>query len=139
MPIPRHLRHPGVVGPRQHDVVVEVALDEQEWRLLRQHFQWLGPARISDQKAVVIGYDDAEDFRRDVDRLVSLVQTRSPMPPRDWRRLLISVELLFGSSVLGCGLDWSTVSGISDEDSAMTLRALQRKLVGVVHRRSEAR
>jgi hypothetical protein len=50
------------------------------------------------------------------------------MTADDWRRVLLSVEIVFASDVVGSGLDWRITSGISDEESVGLLRGLQRKL-----------
>jgi hypothetical protein len=45
-----------------------------------------------------------------------------------WRQVLLAVEVVFASDVVGSGLDWRITSGISDEESIAILRGLQRKL-----------
>ncbi len=42
--------------------------------------------------------------------------------------MLLAVEIVFASDVVGSGLDWATTSGIPDEESIAILRRLQRKL-----------
>jgi hypothetical protein len=129
----RSLWHPD--GVSSGDDVVVVPLDDDEWRLLRQVFQWGGPARMLDDTAVLVGYDNAGAFYSDRTRLIRLVDERRGLAPEDWRRLVVSTELLFASNVVGCGLDWSTVSGIRDDEAIMLLRSVQRKLLDVAGRR----
>jgi hypothetical protein len=116
------------VTARREEVAVDVPLNDDEWAMLYQHLQWGGPARASDEAASLIGYESAFNLKDDVARLLALVRTRSPMLPRDWRRLLVSIELLFGSDTFGCGIEWATVTGIPDREAVASLRRLQRKL-----------
>jgi hypothetical protein len=44
--------------------------------------------------------------------------------------VLLAVEVVFVSDVVGAGVDWPIATGISDVDSIATLRRLQRKLAG---------
>jgi 3-keto-L-gulonate-6-phosphate decarboxylase len=37
---------------------------------------------------------------------------------------------VFASDFFGAGVDWATVTGLSDEETISILRRLQRKLVG---------
>jgi len=106
-------------------------LTNDEWAVLRQIIQWRGPARMTSNIARELKIERAQ-LSSEVTRLHELVEKRHPMPAVDWRRLLISAELLLGSGVLGCALDWSSVTGIPDQAAFATLRSLQRKLGGVV-------
>ena len=83
----------------------------------------------------MIGYDTAKALIADCQRLTDLIREAKPMTCLDWRRALISCELLFGSDVLGCGVEWQTVSGLRDEETITALRALERKLAGLVRAR----
>jgi len=109
----------------------EVDLTDVEWRVLRQHFQWGGPARCTDAIAPVIGYSHAAALYGDMRRLLDLVDGRQPMSCQDWHRLLVSAEILFGSDVIGCGVEWSIVSGMGDAETVVVLRGLQRKLLAL--------
>ncbi len=51
-----------------------------------------------------------------------------PMLPEDWRRLLLAVEVVFVSDVVGSGLDWSVTTGFPDGDRIALLRGIQRKM-----------
>lgn len=51
--------------------------------------------------------------------------------PRDWQRIQATVEIAFGSDVLGCAVEWSAVTGLPDIHTVTVLRDLQRKLIRV--------
>jgi hypothetical protein len=114
------------------DTTHVVDLTDVERGVLRQHFQWGGPAHCSDATAAVIGYATADDLHGDLPRLHKLVRDHEPMTCLDWRRLLVSGEILFGSDVLGCGLEWGTVTGFRDAETIAALRSLPRKLARIV-------
>jgi hypothetical protein len=108
-------------------------LSPVERRVLRNGIhQWLGPARCTDAVAVAIGFGSAAFVSDHVSRLLSLLDRNAPMPAADWRRLLISAEIMFRSGVLGCGLDWSIVTGLTDQETIVVLRGLERKLGSIV-------
>ncbi|UJP11521.1 hypothetical protein L2X99_08545 [Microbacterium sp. KUDC0406] len=88
--------------------------------------QWGGPARINDLVARVIGYDDAGAFCADHDRLRGALRSEEPLDARDTLRALIAVELVFVDDLFGAGVDWETVTGLSDAETAAMLRAIQR-------------
>jgi hypothetical protein len=93
--------------------------------------QWLGPAHCSDEMARVIGFADWADFAAHIRRLLLAIDEREPLSGEDWRRVLISAEMNFSSDIYGCGVEWSTVTGWSDEETVRALRSLQLKLVAV--------
>jgi len=125
----RDVRHVG-------DSHYEVDLTEDELALLRTGIsQWLGTARCSDAVAAVVGFADADDLRANVRRLLQALDAQAPLPASDWRRVLVSAEIIFGSDVLGCGVEWPTVTGLSDADSLTILRQLQRVLAALVRGR----
>jgi len=47
----------------------------------------------------------------------------------DWFRTLASTEIMFASDLFGAGVEWSIVTGLSDSESLMILRSVQRKLI----------
>lgn len=98
-------------------------------------FQWLGPARACDAVAAVVGFTDVADLQAHVPRLVAALDAGNPMTGRDWRRLLISTEIMFASDVLGCGVEWQTVTGYPDPDTLTVLRQLQRQCGALVRGR----
>ena len=49
----------------------------------------------------------------------------------DWRRALLATEIVFVSDVLGSGVDWSTTTGMDDDETVRMLSSVQRQLAGV--------
>lgn len=111
------------------DELVEVALTDQERRLLRCGLtEWGGPAQCTDAMAMAMGFNDLADFRVQQDRLHDAVENRQPLSMRDWSRALIATEIVFASDVVGSGLDWSTTTGLGDQETIELLRGIQRKM-----------
>jgi hypothetical protein len=54
------------------------------------------------------------------------------MSALEWTRTLAAAEISFASDIQGAGVEWSTVSGISDAEGIALLRQLQRKLGRIV-------
>lgn len=112
-------------------VVVDLTPDEAEV-LADGLRQWGGPVDASDEVARAIGFDDAATMHRDVVVLAAtLAGPRPALLPGDWCRALAAVEIAFGSDVLGCGREWSTVTGLTDAHTVAVLRGVQRKLIGI--------
>lgn len=108
---------------------VPVELNDDERRFLRAALlDWGGPANPTNELAVALGVRDAETLSADTWALWKVIESGSDLPPEDWRRVLLAVEVVFISDVVGSGLDWSVTSGFSDEDSIRILRGLQRRL-----------
>jgi len=61
-----------------------------------------------------------------MEQLRRSLEDGEPLSRRDWRRLLILMELIFASDTLGAGYEWQTVTG---RDDVTDLRLLY-KLVG---------
>lgn len=97
--------------------------------------QWLGPARCTDVVAVIIGFPNWDDFRAQIGPLVAALERSQPLTGEDWRRILVSAEVSFGSDVLGSGVEWPTLTGMADVETLDVLRGLQRKLAAVVRGR----
>jgi len=113
--------------------VVTVDLGDVEIDLLRQGLhQWGGPGRCTPELARAIGFDPATDVLNDALRLANSLEPTTAMTRIDWLRILASAEIGFASDIFGSGVEWSTVTGLSDEQSLTVLRGLQRKLIGVV-------
>ncbi|SCL60301.1 hypothetical protein GA0070606_3249 [Micromonospora citrea] len=53
---------------------------------------------------------------------------REPLTGSQWRKLLLSTEIVFASDVVGSGCDWSITTGLSDEETIKLLRVVQRKV-----------
>jgi hypothetical protein len=111
------------------DVPVAVELSDDERAFLRAALlDWGGPAKPTDEMAVALGSRDAASLSADTWGLWKRFEAEGALPPSVWRQVLLAVEVVFVSDVVGSGLDWSITSGISDADSIRILRGLQRKL-----------
>lgn len=114
---------PSVTAP------VAVPLTAEERTFLRHGVvEWWGPARCTDAFAVAMGFQSREHLHDDIARLRDALDAEMPMLPEDWRRLLLAVEVVFVSDVVGSGLDWSVTTGFPDGDSIALLRGIQRKM-----------
>lgn len=120
------------------DDLIQIELDERERRLLRCGIlEWGGPARCTDAMAIAIGFRSAADLLAQSDRLAGAVASGEAMSSLDWRRALLATEIAFASDVVGSGSDWSATTGLSDAVSLITLRSVQRKIIGDVRRRGD--
>ena len=100
--------------------------------LVRALLEWGGPAHASDELARGMGFAGDEDllergrsFRQDLRNDV-------PIEGADWARILLATEIVFASDVMGSGTEWSTTTGLTDEETIKALRGIQRKLGGVL-------
>lgn len=110
-------------------VPVSVPLTAEERTFLRHGVaEWWGPARCTDAFAVAMGFQSREHLHEDIARLKDSLEADMAMPPEDWRRLMLAVELVFASDVVGSGLDWAVTTGFSDGESIALLRGIQRKM-----------
>ena len=114
--------------------MVSVELTSEERELLRSGLlEWGGPARPTAELARAIGFVDLDDLWAQCQRLRELLAENQPLSRADWRRTLLATEIVFASDVLGSGVDWSSTSGLADDDTIRLLRAVQRKLAHAVH------
>ena len=116
----------GSVAASQLLTVNEIAL------LRRALLEWGGPARCSDEIAVGMGFDGAQDLYNQCHRLRAALGEGVPILPADWARTLLATEIVFVSDLAGSGFEWSTTTGFSDVTTIQTLRAIQRKLATTV-------
>ena len=102
--------------------------DEQEllWRGL---LEWGGPASPTKSMAVAMGFRDVSDLLKEGSRIRKDIRERRPLTYSDWRRALLATEIVFASDVVGSGVEWSTTTGLEDEETMRMLRSIQRKLV----------
>ena len=107
-----------------------VELNSQEIQLLQAGLaEWGGPAHMTADLAVALGFQGVDDFHAEARRISATIGRSLPMRPADWKRALLATEIAFASDVFGSGVEWSTTVGISDETTIRLLRQLQRKLV----------
>ena len=108
---------------------VHIQLNADERAVLRAGLlDWGGPARPTDALAVAMGFTDAAALPREALALWEHIDRSSSLTANDWRRVLLAVEVVFVSDVVGSGLDWHFTSGFSDAETIDLVRGLQRKL-----------
>ncbi len=116
------------------DELVKVDLCDAERQLVTRGLaEWGGPAHCTDALAIAMGFDGVRHFYTEARRLSTSIRTGQPLTATDWRRALIATEIVFASDVFGSGCDWSSTTGLTDEGTIGTLRALQRKLAGAAN------
>jgi hypothetical protein len=116
-----------------HAVVVETFVvsdltDEERYLLSRSLAEWGGPAHCTDALAAAMDFGSAAELLAEAQRLAPLIRAGRGLSRRDWRRALVSMEIVFASDVFGSGIDWSATVGRSDEETIRILRSLQRKI-----------
>lgn len=108
---------------------IQLDLTDHERGILRSGLvEWGGPARVTQELALAMGFRDQEDLFRDGDRLIAALETSDPMTPLDWARTILATEIVFASNLVGSGCDWSITTGFSDAETLLSLRAIQRKV-----------
>lgn len=113
------------------DETIELELTDAERGILRAGLlEWGGPANGTEQLAVAMGFNGANDLLVQRDRLAGALAAGAPLTRLDWARTLLATELAFISDIAGSGVDWSTTTGLSDTDSIKLLRSIQRKAAG---------
>jgi hypothetical protein len=78
-----------------------------------------------------MGFVDVRDLLTASKRIGDAIAQGTPVTASDLRRALVATEILFSSDVFGAGVEWETVTGLSDQETISLLRTLQRKIVGV--------
>ncbi len=118
------------------DEIVEIDLTAEEWRLLRSGLaEWGGPARCTNEMAVALGFEDRAHLSSETwERLLPEMDARQPLSRLDWLRVLLATEVVFASDVMGSGSEWPITVGVSDADTILMLRGLQRKIGREVRR-----
>lgn len=122
--------------------LVAIELADEERKVLRCGLdEWGGPARCTEALAVAMGFQSVADLHEDGSRLRAALIAGDPLSAGDWRRIVVATEIVFASDVFGSGIDWSTTTGFSDEETIVILRRLQRtiarELRGALHRRND--
>ncbi|XVU25091.1 hypothetical protein ACQPZJ_49225 [Actinoplanes sp. CA-054009] len=75
-----------------------------------------------------MGFTDAASLSSEARDLWQQIDRSSSLTAGDWRRVLLAVEIVFVSDVVGSGLDWRFTTGFSDAETVALIRAVQRKL-----------
>ncbi|MFJ8883370.1 hypothetical protein ACIRJR_08140 [Streptomyces sp. NPDC102402] len=111
----------------------QLTLTEEESRLLQQGLmEWCGPARCTEEFAVAMGFDSAQDLSRRGVSIRGALAEGETLDPMDWARALMATEIAFASDVVGSGYEWSTTTGWSDDTTVRVLRSAQLKLIRTV-------
>ncbi|MFE7407732.1 hypothetical protein [Isoptericola sp. NPDC057559] len=116
-----------------HDERPSSLLDPHEIALLsRALVEWGGPAHASDLLAQGMGFADGRTLVQRCAALGAELKQDVPLEAADWARVLLAVEIVFASDLVGSGTDWRTTTGMDDDDTIRLLRTIQRKLGRVV-------
>jgi hypothetical protein len=116
------------VEPDQH---IALGLTDEEQRfIVRALDEWGGPTRCTEEFAVAMGFLDVADFQAGRRRIAEELTTHGGLVPFDWGRALLAAEVVFASDVVGSGVDWSSTTTWTDEESIRLLRSIQRKVAG---------
>ena len=114
---------------------VDLGLTQDERRFIIDGLaQWGGPARPRREPAVLAGFTNAEEMDSGAERFQRALESEEPLSRRDWRRVVVLTELIFGSDTFGAGVEWETVTGRDEIADLRLLREVQRKLVAVCPR-----
>jgi hypothetical protein len=108
---------------------VKLTSDEREL-LARGLLTWGGPADPTPAILALMGFADQDDLHRRAPRIAAALRADEPLEPADQIRALSATEIVFVSDRHGAGVEWETVTGLSDEETIRLLRAVQRKLEG---------
>lgn len=111
------------------DGAVDLPITDVQRAILRRALlQWGGPATCSEELARAMGFRSVADLGAATRRLLAALRDGRPLPPADWVRLLLSAEIVVMSDVVGAGRDWAIVTGLSDAETLVALRGLQRQI-----------
>lgn len=111
----------------------DLGLSDEEVRLLRHGvMQWGGPARSTEALAVAMGFSGNADLFERCQIINKLLRDRGSLDALDWTRALFATEISFVSDIVGSGIEWSTTTGISDLQTVVALRSVQKKLLPIV-------
>jgi len=108
---------------------IAIALSETQRRLLRAGLaEWGGPATCTEELSRAMGFDSVHDLSIQSRRLRPMLSAGDALSALDWRRTLLATEIVFASSVVGSGCDWSITTGLTDEETLKELREVQRRI-----------
>src|SRR4051794_5251350 len=66
-------------------------------------------------------------FYSETRRLAATLASGTDLSSLDATRVLAAAEVAFASDVFGAGVEWETVTGMSDAETIKALRGIQRK------------
>jgi hypothetical protein len=110
------------------DLVTFELSDDERLLLWCGLHEWAGPARCTEELARAMGFESVANLLDESGRLMDAIQRGGALRRLDWCRILVATEIVFVSATFGSGHDWSVTTGIRDEQSLSTLRALQRRM-----------
>ena len=112
---------------------VDPGLSETERAILACGLiEWGGPASPTDALAHLLGFANKQALLDEGRAIAHTLRAGEPITPVDWHRALLATEIVFASDLVGSGIDWSTTTGFSDEETIRALRGAQRKLGQIV-------
>lgn len=115
--------------PMTESSLITIDLTERERLFIsRALYEWQGPAAWKPLPIDALGLADWDDFDQLVLRLSDTVQHGAPLSELDWARALFLTEISWASSLVGSGLDFSTVTDFDDIEAITLLRSIQRKI-----------
>lgn len=74
-----------------------------------------------------MGFSSGDRLPVEARTLRDRIDAGEALQPDDARRVLLAVEIVFASDVVGSSQDWRHTTGLSDEESIGLLRGIQRK------------
>lgn len=117
------------------DVIVISLTSDERSLLSRGLSEWGGPANPTDALARAMGFVSKEDlWRGEGRRLQEALDHGEPLALSQWRKALLATEIVFASDVMGSGVDWTTTTGLTDEETIKLLRVVQRKVTSAITR-----
>ena len=103
--------------------------DDERFLLSRGVMEWGGPARVTDELAVAMGFAGRDGLFAEYGRLYETAMNGAMSTAHDWARILVMTEFVFVSDVFGSGHDWHTTTGLDDIETIGLLRGVQHKLL----------
>ena len=67
--------------------------------------EWGGPATPTDEIARLLGFADVRALHREGGRIARALRSGEGLTSSDWRRALMSTELVFASDLVGSGVN----------------------------------
>ena len=113
---------------RPDDILAFDLTDTERSVLAHGLIEWGGPARCTEEMAVAMGFQSRHDLRDQSQRLLAGLVTDAGLSKLDWARVMLATSVVFADDLIGCGLDWSIVTGYSDQETILALRSIQRKV-----------
>jgi hypothetical protein len=108
---------------------IAIGLSADEPLMRHGLVEWWGPANCTDELAVAMGFADRKNFFAEIDRLLPLLDAEVPLTRFDWARALLATEIVFASTLMGAASEWNAVTDLTDAETLLLLREVQRKLV----------